>query len=332
MKLRYVLALGVVALAVTGLGSPAFATAPPTPTRAYASPGPVGNSVMLSWDTPGANPAITSSEILIYQNGDPRGPVTVDGDVKYKLIPGPMLPGPSDYQFAVRSINADGASQYSALSNVVHLGPDARIPDTPTQVSAQTGPVGNSVFVSWRVVSNGGSPVTSSKVRIYQDGAALGSDFAVSGSSTSVIVPGAFLSDGHEYRFRVQATNAVGNSDFSALSNAVHPGPAYVNVQSLAMNEGNRAKPVNLTFTLSKSSTTPVTVAWKTADGTAIGGSDYKVGTGSVTFAAGETTKTVTVTVKGDRRKETDEQFSVIATTSGITKSGTITLRNDDKR
>jgi hypothetical protein len=45
-------------------------------------------------------------------------------------------------------------------------------------------------------------------------------------------------------------------------------------------------------------------------DGTATtGDSDYLAKTGTLTFAPGETTKTITVEVKGDNKKEPDETF-----------------------
>jgi hypothetical protein len=54
----------------------------------------------------------------------------------------------------------------------------------------------------------------------------------------------------------------------------------------------------------------PVTMSYRTVDGTATSGSgDYIAKTGTLTFAPGETTKTITIEVKGDNRKETNETF-----------------------
>jgi hypothetical protein len=50
-----------------------------------------------------------------------------------------------------------------------------------------------------------------------------------------------------------------------------------------------------------------VTVNYATASGTATAGTDYTSKGGTVTFAPGETVKTITVAVKGDKRKEADE-------------------------
>ena len=50
---------------------------------------------------------------------------------------------------------------------------------------------------------------------------------------------------------------------------------------------------------------------YATADGTATAATDYTSKAGTVTFAPGETVKTVSVVVKGDRLKEADETFFV---------------------
>jgi ELWxxDGT repeat protein len=65
------------------------------------------------------------------------------------------------------------------------------------------------------------------------------------------------------------------------------------------------------TITLSDRSTLPVTVSYTTANGTATGPSDYTAVAGTLTFAPGEMTKTVTVAVKGDRVGEPNENFFV---------------------
>src|SRR5207249_219805 len=65
------------------------------------------------------------------------------------------------------------------------------------------------------------------------------------------------------------------------------------------------------TVALSAASDVPVTVHYATADGTASAGRDYTAASGDVTFAAGETSKTITVPVNGDRLPEPNETFVV---------------------
>jgi ABC-type oligopeptide transport system substrate-binding subunit len=71
---------------------------------------------------------------------------------------------------------------------------------------------------------------------------------------------------------------------------------------------------ITATFTLSLAEAVPaaypVTVSYATADGTA-GPSDYAPASGTVTFAAGEQTKTIEVNVSGDTLPERTETFHV---------------------
>lgn len=99
--------------------------------------------------------------------------------------------------------------------------------------------------------------------------------------------------------------------------------------------EGNGANTtVDLTVTLSAASTGTVTVDFETGGLTATSGVDFVPAMGTLTFAPGETTQTISVDVIGDSLFETDETFAVnLLNASGATLStsaGTITVSNDD--
>ncbi|MCA1991120.1 MAG: cellulose binding domain-containing protein, partial [Coleofasciculus sp. S288] len=85
---------------------------------------------------------------------------------------------------------------------------------------------------------------------------------------------------------------------------------------------------------LSQASGKSVTVDYTTADGTAKAGSDYTAKSGSVTFAPGETSKTIAVPIIGDTRVEPNETFAVNLSkpsNATITDAQAIgTIRNDD--
>ena len=68
---------------------------------------------------------------------------------------------------------------------------------------------------------------------------------------------------------------------------------------------------LNVPVSLSASSPLPVTAHWTTANYTAAAPSDYAASSGTVTFAPGETTKTVPITVKGDTAIEPNEALLV---------------------
>ena len=77
-------------------------------------------------------------------------------------------------------------------------------------------------------------------------------------------------------------------------------------------------------------------MSFRTVDGTAkTSDSDYVAKTGTLTFAPGETTKTVTIVVNGDSKKELDETFYLdLFGNSGNSlftkKRGLGTILNDD--
>ncbi|MDG6777198.1 Calx-beta domain-containing protein [Thiomicrorhabdus sp. zzn3] len=71
------------------------------------------------------------------------------------------------------------------------------------------------------------------------------------------------------------------------------------------------ATSVEVAVTLSQASGQTVTVNYATADGTAIAGTDYESASGTLTFAAGETSKTITITLVDGRDASTLKAFTV---------------------
>jgi hypothetical protein len=84
-------------------------------------------------------------------------------------------------------------------------------------------------------------------------------------------------------------------------------------VTDVSKLEGKRGQATLFTFTvmLSAAYDRPVTMSFKTTNGTAKSGDDYTAKSGTLTFASGETTKIITITVNGDSKKEADETFYV---------------------
>jgi Calx-beta domain len=106
-------------------------------------------------------------------------------------------------------------------------------------------------------------------------------------------------------------------------------------IDDVAVDEGNAGTTTaSLSVRLLAPSVAPVTVDFGTGDGTATAGSDYVGATGTLSFAPGETVKTVDVSVLGDTVFEADETFFVTlgnATGAGIADGlGVGTVLNDD--
>jgi hypothetical protein len=110
-----------------------------------------------------------------------------------------------------------------------------------------------------------------------------------------------------------------------------------ISIGSETIAEGNRGtRWMTFTVTLSAASSSPVTVKWATANGTARAGRDYVAAGGTVRFAAGQTVQTLRAAVIGDRLRETNETFQIVlsaavnATRSPTARRGTGTILDND--
>lgn len=103
---------------------------------------------------------------------------------------------------------------------------------------------------------------------------------------------------------------------------------------SLPRNKESKRLSVNLT--LAQSEPAPLTVSYITSDITATSGADYQGVTGEVVFAAGETSKTITIQTKEDDLFEKDETLAIFANTtlangSVVSISTTATIKENDE-
>ena len=109
-----------------------------------------------------------------------------------------------------------------------------------------------------------------------------------------------------------------------------------LSISGIQRPEGNGGRSEShFTIALSEPTNVAVTVRCATVDGTAtVANSDYAAASWKLVFAPGETSKTVSVSVLGDSRIESDETFGlVLSNPTGATiknSLGTATIRNDD--
>ena len=113
--------------------------------------------------------------------------------------------------------------------------------------------------------------------------------------------------------------------------------PATLAVGDVTVVEGNNGGPtVYATITVTRSGDTSgtSTVNWTTVAGSAAAGSDFIAASGSVTFTAGQTSKTFTVQISSDKKAEPTETFTVVL--SGVTGAtiadgtGVVTITDND--
>ncbi|MCI0361582.1 MAG: hypothetical protein L0211_24115 [Planctomycetaceae bacterium] len=110
-----------------------------------------------------------------------------------------------------------------------------------------------------------------------------------------------------------------------------------VTINDISQIEGGNRQNTSTAFTVSLSAAGErfVFVSYSTANDTAaVADSDYFAANSSVSIAPGQTAATITITVRGDKRKEADETFFVNLTgaTNGTISDtqGVGTIENDD--
>lgn len=138
--------------------------------------------------------------------------------------------------------------------------------------------------------------------------------------------------------FRVVLSGATGAAitTDTAIGTIVDddPPPVVSISDPAATTETNGNSVLNFTVALSTASGQTVTVQYSTVAGSAQDGSDFTGSSGTLTFAPGETTKTIPITILGDTLNEADETFQVqisgptLATLGNATATGTI-IDND---
>lgn len=157
------------------------------------------------------------------------------------------------------------------------------------------------------------------------------------GKGVNIVLTGDTVVEASE-RFFVNLSNATnaGIGDAQAIG-TIQNEDSTLRVNDVSITEGDNGVAV-ATFTVTLTgplSADPVTVAYTTTGGTAGAGIDFVWTMGTLTFAPGETTKTVDVLVVGDRMSELNETFNlnlssavnaVIADATGV---ATITDNSD---
>jgi len=176
--------------------------------------------------------------------------------------------------------------------------------------------------------------------------AAAGSDYtAVSGTLTfnagvtqqtiSVGILADTQQEGTE-TFEVNLSNPTGGAtvaDSQAIVTITDDdGDPALSVADVSVSETDGS--ASATVSLSYASSLPISVDYATADASATAGSDYSAVSGSLSFAAGETSKTVTIAILTDSEYEGNESFTLTLSSPDNASlgdaSGVITILEDD--
>ncbi|WP_308238199.1 Calx-beta domain-containing protein [Phenylobacterium sp. J367] len=165
--------------------------------------------------------------------------------------------------------------------------------------------------------------MTSVDIGVVEPGNATGTSISLTGSGTQY----------GDFNWVLDTNDTPGQTNNGQSFGGVTP--PTVSVSDATVTEGD-AGASTLTFTVTRTGGTGAfTVGYATADGTATAGVDYTAASGTLSFAAGETSKTVSVTVSGDTTVEASE--TLFLNLSGATGGAAIadsqgqgTIVNDD--
>jgi len=154
----------------------------------------------------------------------------------------------------------------------------------------------------------------------------------------SVLVNGDRIGESDE-TFYVQLSSASGALVSSNGVGAIVDNEPQISIGDVTKAEGKKGQTTLLVFTVTLSTAydQAVTMSYRTLDGSTRAGEDYIGKSGTLTFAPGETQKSITIEVKGDNKREADEVFYLdlfgLSSNALFTKNrGIGTILNDDGR
>jgi len=280
-----------------------------------------------------------TSGILNFAAGQTSQTVTVN-------VKGDSVVEPNE-AFRVYLSAASGATIYRSYAQGTMLnddGPVLTVRDVGTAEGGSGGTV--AMYFNLSLSAPAAVPVTVSYATA--DGSAVaGSDyqpltgsltFAPGQTSRSIIVLGIgddLVEANESFALNLTAASGATILDGQGMGYLLNDEGPLLRINDVAKAEGNAGvNAYTFTVSLSPAAAVPVTVNWATANSSAIAGSDYTAAGGSLNFAPGQTSRTVTVNVSGDTVPEANETFLVnLSSAAGATifdSQGIGTLLNDD--
>ncbi|MBI5761858.1 MAG: pre-peptidase C-terminal domain-containing protein, partial [Planctomycetales bacterium] len=273
------------------------------------------------------NPGTTSKTITVYVNGDV---ITESDETFFVDLTNPTIATIADSRGVGTIIDNDAVPPTISITDVTVTEGDSGTTNATFTVSLSAAS-GQTVSVNYATAN---------------DSAVAPSDYTSVPATTVTFSPGVtsrtiditIIGDTiHELteRFFVNLSSAVNAtiSDNQGIGTITNNDPVpQLSINDVSVVEGNSGtKNATFTVTLSRASSQGISVEYATADGTAKQPQDYTTIAPSVlTFAAGVTSRSITVQVNGDVVTETDETFFVnlsnptIATIADAQGQGTI--------
>ena len=277
-----------------------------------------GSSLSASWDAPAR---ATHYDVTYQGNGvDARAAwnregtsLTITCDVRPDHQNQHCVSGEWEYTVGIRARNAAGESEW------VYSSPPARpaAPEAPDAVDPASISVvhhGSSLSASWD------APARATHYDVTYQGNGVDARAAWNREGTSLTITCDVRPDHQnqhcvsgewEYTVGIRARNAGGESGW------VYSSPpavfASLSAADASAHEPGESESATLSFrvALDPAASGTVTVDYATRDGTAIAGQDYTAASGTLTFAPGETGKTVPVQVLADAHDDNGETLTL---------------------
>jgi VCBS repeat-containing protein len=281
-----------------------------------SAPGVLGN------DTDENGDALTAAVVA----GPSNGTLTLNANGSFIYTPNGNFNGSDSFTYR--------ASDASLQSNIATVAITiTAVNDDPTAVNDSKSVMQDSVAAAIAVLANDSSVEAGETLTISAVTQGAHGSVAITGEGTDLTyAPAAGYSGADSFTYTIGDGN--GGSATATVAITVVAKPS-ITINNVSVVEGNSGT-TNAIFdvTLSNASLVPVTVNYATVNGFARAGTDYIATSGTLSFAAGDTLRTVTVKVIGETTKEKNETFAVrlsAATNATIARTDGIgTILDDD--
>ena len=292
-------------------------------------------AINLSWSAPGSTggSAITGYKIEVSSNGGSSWTNLVANTSNTTTTYAHTgLTAGATRHYRVSAINANGTGD---PSNVANATTGATAPGAPTGLTA-TASGTTAINLSWSAPgSTGGSAITGYRIEVSSNGGSSWTNLVANTSNTTTTYAHTGLTAGATRHYRVSAINTNGAGTASNVANAT-TGQTTVTfgASSYTAAEGGATATVAVRLSAAASATVTIPLT-KTHRGGATA-ADYSGVPSNVTFTAGQTRRTFTVTATDDADKDGGESVQLGFGTlpggyaPGARRTATVTLVDDD--
>ena len=292
-------------------------------------------AINLSWSAPASTggSAITGYKIEVSSNGTSSWTNLVANTSNTTTTYAHTgLTAGTTRHYRVSAINTNGTG---TASNVANATTDATAPGAPTGLTA-TASGTTAINLSWSAPgSTGGSAITGYRIEVSPNGTSGWTDQVANTNSTATTYAHTGLGGGTTRHYRVSAINTNGAGTASNVANAT-TGQTTVTfgASSYTAAEGGATATVAVRLSAAASATVTIPLT-KTHRGGATA-ADYSGVPSNVTFTAGQTRRTFTVTATDDADTDGGESVQLGFGTlpggyaPGARRTATVTLVDDD--